>query len=191
MVRTESTRLARLRHEPGFDLAVADVDTGTTTCGEFLGIQKGGQRMLSMIKVYLPFALLSAAAPVEAQVCGTLTDAANHLAVHRSIFEDPEWADARSAHGITAIDPSDPVELVTSTAACSALIAKEVNALGLPGNPNADSYAIYRYGDYYAIEYRPIPNQSGDTIRYHGSARLRVYTVGQGQKLKGTIRVNE
>ena len=146
--------------------------------------------MLSVMKVYLPLILLSAGAPVGGQVCGTLADAADHLAEHRGVFEDAEWADARLAHGITPIGPSDPVELVTSTATCSALIAKEVNSLGLPGVPDTDSYAIYRYGAYYAIEYKPVHRRSGDTIVYHGSARLRVYTVAQGLILKGTVRVN-
>lgn len=127
-------------------------------------------------------------APLAAagQSCGTFPDAAEHLLAHRGVFEDPEWAPQRAALGINAIDQSDPVEIVTDAGTCSSLIGKLVSELDLPGDPDAVSYAIYRYGDYYTIEFPPI-GHVGDTY-YHGFDRLRVYTVGQGQKLKGTIR---
>lgn len=139
-----------------------------------------------MKRTWLVLACLTTPTPAAAQICGTFAEAADHLVRHREVFDGAKWADARASLGIETIAPNDPVELVMDTAACTSLIDKEVEIHGLPFLPGPTSYAIYRYGDYYAIEYRPPPRQVGDTI-YHANAFLSVYTVGQGQKLKGAI----
>lgn len=144
--------------------------------------------MFSMKRSVLVLGLLSAPTIAEAQVCGTFADDADHLVQHREVFESAEWADVRAALGIETLDPDDPVELVTDTSTCTFLIDDEMNTHDVPGIPSPSGYAIYRYGSYYAIEYRPPPRQIGDML-YHASARLRIYTVGQGQKLKGTVQV--
>lgn len=151
---------------------------------------KEEQRMSFITRILGVLTLLYTPTPTLAQACGTFAEAADHLLMHREVFEGAEWADTRAALGIEPISPTDSVRLVTDTATCTSLISKEVTRLGLPGNPNTETYTVYRYGAYYAIEYRPPPRRPGDPIFYHGWARLRVYTVGQGQMLKGTIRVN-
>lgn len=142
--------------------------------------------MFSVKRPLLVLICLAMPTPVGAQICGTFAEAADHLVRHREVFDGAKWADARASLGIETLDLGDPVELVTDTTTCASLMDKEVEIHGLPFLPGPTTYAIYRYGAYQAIEYRPPPRQVGDTI-YHANAELNVYTVGQGQKFKGTI----
>jgi hypothetical protein len=136
-------------------------------------------------------ALLCIPTHALAQACGTLAGAAEHLVMHRDVFMGEGWGDVRASLGIEPLRRSDSVGVVTDTLTCASLMRKEVANLGLPGSPDAVSYAIYRYGAYYAIEYRAPGRRRGDTTFYDAWPTLRVYTVEEGHMLKGTIRVSK
>jgi hypothetical protein len=141
-----------------------------------------------MAKLLIATLLLVSAPPLAAQICGSLPDASEHLQAHSTVFIDESHARSRAALEIRVIDRDVSIELVTDTATCRALMRKEVEMLGIPNVPDSETYAIYRYGPYYSIEYT-VPSSPNPNVRVHGWQRLRIYTVGNGHQMKGTINL--
>jgi hypothetical protein len=131
--------------------------------------------------------LLMLPSPVAAQVCGSLPGASDHVIAHRAVFTEERYADARAALEIKELDRHASVRLVPDTATCERIMAREVAMMGTPGIPDSETYAIYQYGAYFAIEYC-VPRSKDRSIRIHGWQRLRVYAA-DSYELVGTMNL--
>jgi hypothetical protein len=125
--------------------------------------------------------------PVSAQICGSLPEASDHVIAHRAVFTEERYADERAALEIRELGPRDSVRLVPDTATCERIMAREVAMMGTPGIPDSETYAIYQYGAYFAIEYC-VPRIKDSRIRIHGWQRLRIYAA-DGYEPVGTINL--
>lgn len=128
---------------------------------------------------------LALRSPLEAQACGTTSDPTSHLLRHREMFAGPDGARFRESLGIEPIGIDDAVEVVRDAAVCRHVIHRFMADLGLPGKPYPESYAVYRYGEFLALEM--LAARSTDpNVWLHTQNDLYVYPADGGRDTSGS-----
>lgn len=130
--------------------------------------------MYKLTWVLVGFVFTSSSPPLGGQGarerCGSLADADVHLAEHAFLFTDDAGAPFRDRNGM-AVVPVSEVRMMTDERVCGKIVPQ------VEADAQADyaptSYAVYQFGDYYAMEVAPPPPRGMERLRSRG--RLYVF----------------